>query len=53
MKGNKILTIVVAAALMTPVRFSGGLASSMPPLPRWTHSRMNLLPFIMTPVRLS
>src|SRR6266700_3115085 len=44
---NKILTIVVAAALMTPVHFAGGLASSMPPLPRWTHSRMNLLTFII------
>ena len=34
MKVNKILTDVVEAALMTPVLFTGGLASSMPPLPR-------------------
>src|SRR6266700_5857043 len=37
MKVNKILTIVVAAAFMTP-------------LPRWTHSRMNLVPFIIPPL---
>ncbi len=48
MKVNKILTDVGEAALMTPVLFTGGPASSMPPLPPWTHSRMNLLTLIIT-----
>ena len=47
MKVNKILTDVGEAALMTPVLFTGGLASSMPPLPR-PHSRINLLALIST-----
>ena len=46
MKVNKILTVVGEAALMTPVRFTGGLASSMPPLPPCPHSRIHLLTLI-------